>query len=693
ADHAECIDSRKSTSGGIQFLGDKLVSWMSKKQNYTAMSSIEVEYVALSTSCAQDMWMRTQPQDSGFNYNKIPLYCDSHEDGNPSRAIIKQALGRSYALSWNPCQGDSLNLPDHSNFNWTTKAEEAFKQMKQLIAELPMLTAPIEKEELIVYLAASKETVSAVLMTKKEAKQMPIYFVSRALRGLELNYTSMEKLVMALVHASKRLKRYFQEHPIIVITDQPIQHILSRPEVAGRQHKLSIELGEYAIHYRPRVSVKGQILADFIVERPEVDSLDTPMEEEGELPEPWIFFTDRSSCTDGSGAGLILTNREGMEFTYALRFRFDTTNNEAEYKALITELSIAERMGVKNLQANGTLPTDVKKARAIKWKSWRFAIVNETLYKKLFLGSWLRCVGPLQVKYVLWEIHEGSCSMHAGTRSVVAKSLRTGYYCPTMHRDARTLIRACQDCQVHKPVLRNPQQKLTSITSPWPFYKWGIDIDGTFLEGPWKVKFLIVATDYFIKWIKAKPVTTITGNQIKKFVWDNIVCRFGLPGEIISDNGKQFRDDPFKDWCEKLCIRQHFASIKHPQTNGLVERANRSLGEGIKTSNGDTPFSLTYGTEAVIPAEIGMPTLRTTEVDLVGNNEALEINLDLLKERREEAAIREAKSRAKMEKYYNSKVRNTSFKPRDLVYRNNDVSRVKDTGKLGPKREGPYEVT
>ncbi|GJZ02571.1 reverse transcriptase domain-containing protein [Tanacetum coccineum] len=92
-----------------------------------------------------------------------------------------------------------------------------------------------------------------------------------------------------------------------------------------------------------------------------------------------------------------------------------------------------------------------------------------------------------------------------------------------------------------------------------------------------------------------------SGNQVKKFVWDNIVCRFGLPGEIISDNGKQFRDNPFKDWCEKLCIRQCFASVKHPQANGLVERANRSLGEGIKARLDDKKQSF-----CVIPAEIGM---------------------------------------------------------------------------------------
>nr|GEX27041.1 retrovirus-related Pol polyprotein from transposon TNT 1-94 [Tanacetum cinerariifolium] len=79
-DHARCIDSRKRTSGGIQFLGDKLVSWMSKKQNCTAMSSPEAKYVALSASYAQVMWMRTQLQDYGFNYNKIPLYCDSQTE-------------------------------------------------------------------------------------------------------------------------------------------------------------------------------------------------------------------------------------------------------------------------------------------------------------------------------------------------------------------------------------------------------------------------------------------------------------------------------------------------------------------------------------------------------------------------------------------------------------------------------------
>ncbi|GJX98810.1 reverse transcriptase domain-containing protein [Tanacetum coccineum] len=196
---------------------------------------------------------------------------------------------------------------------------------------------------------------------------------------------------------------------------------------------------------------------------------------------------------------------------------------------------------------NGTLPNDRKEASKLRIKARQYELLEGVLYRRSFLRPWLRCVGPLQADYVIREIHEGWCSMHAGPRSVVAKAMRLGYYWPTMHRDARDMIRACNDCQIHRPVPRNPQQPLTPITAPWSFYKWGIDIAGPFPEGAGKVKFLIVAMDYFTKWIEAKAMAIITGSQVKKFVWDNIVCRFGLPREIVSDNGKQFNDNPFKD--------------------------------------------------------------------------------------------------------------------------------------------------
>ncbi|GJU28195.1 reverse transcriptase domain-containing protein [Tanacetum coccineum] len=173
-----------------------------------------------------------------------------------------------------------------SDFQWTQEAKVAFRQIKKLIADLPMLTAPKEMGELIMYLAAAKEAISAVLMTKREGKQMPVYFVSRALRGPEINYTPMEKLVLALLSASRRLKRYLQAHTIVVITDQPIRQLLSNSEITGRMLKWKFELEGYDIQYRQMISIKGQILADFIVERPKEEFPDELMAELEELPKP-----------------------------------------------------------------------------------------------------------------------------------------------------------------------------------------------------------------------------------------------------------------------------------------------------------------------------------------------------------------------------------------------------------------------
>nr|GEX01627.1 hypothetical protein [Tanacetum cinerariifolium] len=563
-----------------------------------------------------------------------------------------------------------------SDFHWTSEAEQAFNQLKQHLSELSMLVAPRPKEELIVYLPASYGAISAVLITEKGTVQKPVYFVSRALQGPELNYTPMEKLVLSLVFAAKRLRRYFQAHPVAIITDQPIKQIMSHPDVAGRLQKWSVILREHNITYRPRTSVKGQVLADFLAEMSDESPPDASVVETQQ--ELWTHFTNGSSCVDGSGAGLILTSPEGTEFTYALRFQAYAAKEENMIKYLekvkslvsgfanfsinqvprsknkkagalskitstsfahlsiqvlveiLKEKSIQEKEVTTVVEEDGptwmtpiieylkeeTLPGDRKEARKLRIKARQYELLEGVLYRRSFLTPWLRCVGPLQADYVIREIHEGSCSMHARPRSVVAKAIRLGYYWPTMHRDARDMIRTC------------------------------------------KVKFLIVAINYFTKWIEAKAVATITGNRVKKFVWDNIVCRFGLLGEIVSDNDKQFSDNPFKDWCDKLNITQRFASVRHPQSNGLVERANRSLGEGIKarlgegnknwieenphvlwahrtmikSRQGDTPFSLTYETEAIIPAEIGMPTYRTVAVDVVYNDEELQLNLDLLEE-------------------------------------------------------------
>nr|GEY24448.1 reverse transcriptase domain-containing protein [Tanacetum cinerariifolium] len=149
-----------------------------------------------------------------------------------------------------------LQLPSPRTIKETTEAEQAFKRLKQHLLELPLLVAPKPNEELIMYLTATYGAIIAVLMTERGTIQTPIYIISHALQGPELNYSPMEKLVLSLVFAAKRLRRYFQAHPITVINDQPIKQVMSRPDVAGRLQKWSIMLGEHNITYRPRTPVK-----------------------------------------------------------------------------------------------------------------------------------------------------------------------------------------------------------------------------------------------------------------------------------------------------------------------------------------------------------------------------------------------------------------------------------------------------
>nr|GEX34751.1 protein NYNRIN-like [Tanacetum cinerariifolium] len=160
---------------------------------------------------------------------------------------------------------------EKKDFACTKEAEKAFEEMKKYIEKLPMLVAPKAGESLIIYLADSHECISAVLMAEKEKDQRPIYFVSRVLQGAELNFPMMEKLVLALIHATRHLKRYFQAHHITVLTNKPMRLLLLKPEKSGRVARWEIELGEHEIEFKLRNAIKAKILVDFLDETKEED--------------------------------------------------------------------------------------------------------------------------------------------------------------------------------------------------------------------------------------------------------------------------------------------------------------------------------------------------------------------------------------------------------------------------------------
>ncbi|GFY92470.1 hypothetical protein Acr_08g0008660 [Actinidia rufa] len=230
----------------------------------------------------------------------------------------------------------------------------------------------------------------------------------------------------------------------------------------------------------------------------------------------------------------------------------------------------------------GTLPTDKLQAHHLQYRSARFCIFKGRLYKRSFSGPLLKCLRPEEAEYVLKEIHEGICGNHSGTRSLARKTIRQGYFWLTIERDAATYTKKCDKCQRFATVSHLPHTEIVPISSPWPFAQWGIDILDPLPQAPLQRKFLIVAIDYFTKWIETQPLAKSTEKNTRDFVWKHLVCRFGIPKVIISDNARQFDNDKFRIFCSDLPISHHFSSLGHPQANGQIEVTNRTILRNLK---------------------------------------------------------------------------------------------------------------
>ena len=197
------------------------------------------------------------------------------------------ALNRFVSKATDKCLS-FFRIPRKS-FEWTDECQKAFEDLKKYLSSPPLLSPSMPGEELYLYIAVSQAVVSAALVREDGGSQRPVYFISRAFRGAEERYPKMEKLAFALVTTVQKLKPYFQAHTIIVLTDQPLKRAMSNPEAARRMALWAIELSEFDVQYRPRIAVKGQIVANFIAEY-------TQSEDKGaEGLGLWSIHTDESS--------------------------------------------------------------------------------------------------------------------------------------------------------------------------------------------------------------------------------------------------------------------------------------------------------------------------------------------------------------------------------------------------------------
>ncbi|GKV43254.1 hypothetical protein SLEP1_g50568 [Rubroshorea leprosula] len=411
-------------------------------------------------------------------------------------------------------------------FAWNSECQAAFDELKSYLSSPPLLTKANDGEILYLYLKISDEAISSVLVREEGKQQKPVYYISSVLHGAEVRYSIAEEAALTVVTLARKLRPYFQSHPIIVLMDQPA-------------------------------------LTDFIIE-----CTSAHIDSQSEV-DSWILYVDGASSNKGSGTGAILLGPDGYRSEHALKFNFDATNNMAEYEALLLGLQLA-------------IELKVEEEMRLRKKASRHTLVNDVLYKRSFSLPLLRCLTPYEAEYALGEVHEGVYGSHVGARTLAHKVLRQGYYWPNMYKDAIQFVQRCQKCQFFAHLIHQPTEELTTLVAPWLFAQWGLELLGPFMKGVGGVTHLIVGVDYFTKCVEARALSSLTSKKVEDFVFSSIICRYGIPSQIVADNGTQFNCSSFWDFCSNYGIKLQFTLVYHPESNGMVESVKKCILEGIK---------------------------------------------------------------------------------------------------------------
>ncbi|KAG9442418.1 hypothetical protein H6P81_018272 [Aristolochia fimbriata] len=649
------------------------------------------------------------------------------------RRFISNLAGR--------CQPFSRLLKKGTPFVWDDSCRNAFKNIKAYLTKPPVLVAPIVKP-LLLYIAAQEKSVGALLaQCDEDNKERSLYYLSRTLVGAELNYTPIEKTCLALIFVVQKLRHYLLAHSTKLISRaDPLKYIMSRPILSGRLAKWALVLSEFEIDFVPQRAIKGQALANFLVDHPvpaEWELSEEFPDEEIFLVEvlpPWEMYFNGATRRSGAGARVLFILPKKDLLPYSFMLTQTCLNNEAEYQAILLGLGMAVEMKLPQLHIYGnsalvikqlsgkfevkkpelepfwrqagellalipeaslhfvphsengpadalagivarlalfdqrpshipicerwvipppveeeieeelteeieeSLPIsaiDLRERVQIRRTAPRYVFINDVLYRRSYEGLLLLCLSKEEGLQVLKETHGGICGAHQAGPKLHLQVKRLGYYWPTMLRDAIEIARTCKPCQLHADYIHQPPVPLHPTVASWPFEAWAYN-----------------------------P----TANGLAE-AFNKTLCKI-----LKKTVGTHKRS-----WDEKL-----------PEALWAYRMTAR-------TPTQSTPFSLVYGTGAVLPLEVQLPSLRIAVREGLTTEECAQLRLaklESLDEQRLEAQQRLECYQSRMTRAFNKKVRLRSFQKGDLVLagRRPMLFTRKTGGKFAPKWEGPYVV-
>ncbi|GKV34076.1 hypothetical protein SLEP1_g42498 [Rubroshorea leprosula] len=414
----------------------------------------------------------------------------------------------------------------------------------------------IDGEILYLHLGISNEAISSVLVREEGKQQKLIYYTSSVLHKAKLRYPIVEKVALAVITSARKLRLYFQSHPIIVLTDQPLQQILPKLECSrsigakSHSHKSYSDSQLVVNQVNSVCKVVDLVMMKYVALVAELKCkfqkfcLSKIPRSENEQADSLSKFASDSSLSYRS---IFVEVLDEPSFMKPRMMEISTDPNTLSWIDPIV-----------SFLRNWSVPADKQEEIRLRKKASRYTLIDRVLYKRSFSLSLLRCLNPYEVEYALREVHEGVCGSHIGARTLAHKVLRQGYYWSNMYKDATHFVQKCSKCQFFAHLTHQPVEELTNLVALWSFALWGLDLLGPFMKGVGGVTHLIVGVDYFTKWVEARPLSSLTSKKVEDFVFSSIICRYGILNQIIADNGTQFNCSSFRDFCSNYRIKLQF---------------------------------------------------------------------------------------------------------------------------------------
>ena len=559
-------------------------------------------------------------------------------------------------------------------FEWNNACQEAFDKLKSMLISAPIMQAPDWSLPFELMCDASDYAIGAVLGQRKDKKAHVIYYASRTLSGPQLNYSTTEKELLAVVFALDKFRSYIVGSPIICFTDHSaLKYLMTKKDAKPRLIRWILLLQEFNLSIQDKKGVEN-VVADHL-SRLSSDVPIDPVPIDEHFPNENLFATS----------------------------------------------SLPWFADIVNYLVTGVVPSHWTPQERRKFITWSRMFFYDDPYLFKYCADQIirKCVPDEEIQGVIRFCHTEACGGHFSKNKTAAKILQSGLYWPTIFRDVNTFCKSCDRCQRMGAIIRRDMMPLTPILVIELFDCWGIDFMGPFPPS-FGFLYILVAVDYVSKWVEAIATRTNDNKVVIKFLQENILSRFGVPKAIISDNGTHFCNRPVEKLMRKYGVVHKVGSTYHPQSNGQAELANREIKNilektvepnrkdwslrlndalwayrtAYKNPLGMSPFRFVYGKPCHLPVEIEHKAywaIKRVNFNMEKAGETRKLQLNELEEIRNDAYESAKISKERMKQAHDRIIRRKEFHSGQKVLLYNSRLHL-FPGKLRSRWSGPFIV-